>query len=67
MKAYWEGMLGCLIAAAGMVWAAKVLTADFTDLPNLQLRPGGPVEVCALGIVIWLHSKFRIHTSVNRH
>ena len=67
MKAYWEGTLGCLVAAAGMVWAAKIVTADFTGVPNLQLPPGGPMEVCALGIVIWMHAKFRIHTGVDRH
>ena len=56
-----------MIAAAGLVWATKILTADFTGVPNVQLPPGGPMEVCALGIVIWMHAKFRIHTSVDRH
>jgi len=66
MKAHWEGMLGCLIAGGGLVWAARIATENFTDLRNFQMPPGGPMEICALGIVLWLHAKFRIHTSVNR-
>jgi hypothetical protein len=66
MKAHWEAMTGCLIAAAGLVWASKIVTENFTIVPAIQLPPGGPIELCALGIVIWLHAKFRMHTSINR-
>ncbi len=50
-----------------MVWAARLVTDNFTNLQNVRIPPGGPIEICALGIIIWLHAKFRVHTNVNKH
>jgi hypothetical protein len=57
--------LGSLIAAAGTVWAVYVATQDYNNLWRMQIMPPGPVEVCALGILAWLHAKWRRSTRVN--
>ena len=60
-----EERLGSLIAAGGTVWAVYVATVDYANLWRMQIMPPGPVEVCALGILIWLHAKWRRSTKVN--
>jgi len=55
----WEERVASLIAAAGAIWAAYVATVDYTSLWRVQIMPPGPVEVCALGILAWLHAKWR--------
>lgn len=54
-----EVRLGSLIAAGGMVWTAYVATSDLNALWHMQILPPGPIEVCALGILVWLHAKWR--------
>ena len=54
-----EERLGSLIAAGGTVWAVYVATVSYADLWRMQIMPPGPVEVCALGILCWLHAKWR--------
>jgi len=56
--------IGSLIAAAGTVWAVYVATQDYANLWRMQIMPPGPVEVCALGILLWLHAKWRRSTRV---
>jgi hypothetical protein len=51
--------IGCLVAAAGVVWAAQVLTANFATTTLFRLPPAGPIEVCGAGVVIWLTAKWR--------
>jgi len=51
--------VGSLLAASGTVWAVYVATVDFNNLWRMQIMPPGPVEVCALGILAWLHAKWR--------
>ena len=59
---------GSLLAAAGIAWAAWAATNgvdlnDFThDAFRRILQQQGPMEVCALGIVIWILGKWRKHT-----
>jgi hypothetical protein len=53
-----EERLGSLVASAGLIWGTQVLTANIHDLDSLTRTPG-PLEVCALGILIWLHAKWR--------
>lgn len=53
-----EERLGSLIASAGLIWGTQVLTANIHDLDSLMKTPG-PLEVCAVGILIWLHAKWR--------
>lgn len=55
----WEERVASLIAAAGAMWAVYVATVDYTSLWQLHILPPGPVEVCALGVLAWLHAKWR--------
>lgn len=54
-----EERLGSLVAAAGTIWIVYVATHDYTNLWRLQFSPPGPLETAALGILIWLHAKWR--------
>jgi hypothetical protein len=54
-----EERLASLIAAGGMIWGVYVATVDYANLWRMQIMPPGPVEVCALGILAWLHAKWR--------
>lgn len=54
-----EERLGSLIAAGGMVWGVYVATVDYNSLWHLNIMQPGPVEVCLLGILTWLHAKWR--------
>jgi hypothetical protein len=54
-----EVRLASLIAAGGMIWAIYVATVDYNDLWHMKIMPPGPVEVCALGVLMWLHAKWR--------
>jgi hypothetical protein len=54
-----EELFGSLLAAAGTIWATYVATSDYASLWRTQIMPPGPVEVCALGILVWLHAKWR--------
>lgn len=54
-----EERLGSLIAAAGTAWAVYVATVDYNNLWRMQIMPPGPVEVCLLGILAWIHAKWR--------
>jgi hypothetical protein len=54
-----EERLGSLVAAAGTIWTVYAVTHDYTNLWRLQFSPPGPLETAALGILIWLHAKWR--------
>jgi hypothetical protein len=60
-----EERLASLVAAAGTIWAAYVATIDLPNLLRMQLMPPGPVEVCCLGILAWIHAKWRRSMKVN--
>ena len=64
MTAHLEGRIGSLIAGGGIIWIAQAATQNFTSFTNLLLPPG-PLEACAVGILIWLHSKWRASVSVH--
>jgi hypothetical protein len=53
-----EERFGSLIASGGLVWATQVLTNDIHNTSTLMNTPG-PLEVCAIGVLIWLHAKWR--------
>jgi hypothetical protein len=57
--------LGCLISAAGVIWAVNEATKDFAGLWKFSVLPPGPLEVCAIGILIWLHAKWRRSLTIN--
>lgn len=54
-----EVRLGSALATAGMIWAAYAATVDYAGLLRLQILPPGPIELCALGVLVWLHAKWR--------
>ena len=60
-----EERFGSLIAAAGMIWGAYEASTHFTGVFTLDLVPAGPIEVCALGILVWLHAKWRRSTKLS--
>lgn len=60
-----EERFGSLIAAGGMIWGAYSATIHFAGIVSFELIPPGPIEVCALGILIWLHAKWRRSTKVS--
>jgi hypothetical protein len=62
-----EVRIGSVIAAAGLIWAAKIVTDNFTGIDAFSFArlPRGPLELCAIGILIWLHAQWR--RSVHLH
>ncbi len=60
-----EERIGSLVAAAVTIWATYAATSDYAALWRLQILPPGPLEVCALGILVWLHAKWRRSTKVD--
>jgi hypothetical protein len=60
-----EERFGSLITAGGLIWGAYAATSHFAGIISFDLVPPGPIEVCALGILVWLHAKWRRSTKVN--
>jgi hypothetical protein len=60
-----EESLGSLIAAGGIIWSIQEATKGLAELWQIRLLPPGPLEVCAMGILIWLHAKWRRSVNVN--
>jgi hypothetical protein len=58
MKIRAEENLGILIAMAGFFWAVWQLRLYLLQLSPFWFR-AQPLEVCALGGLIWLHAKWR--------
>lgn len=64
--------LGSIMAGGGIVWAAYRATngLNLNDSP-LQSAAGavlaqrGLIELCAVGILIWLIGKWRMHTTAH--
>jgi hypothetical protein len=69
MKPWVEEQLGPIISAVGVGWAVYHGTYVAHDIVQgftaIYLK-SGPLEVCAIGILIWLHGKYRKATNVNR-
>lgn len=54
-----EERFGSLVAAGGTIWMVYVATVDYSNLLHLRIMPPGPLEVCAIGVLAWLHAKWR--------
>jgi hypothetical protein len=65
MPIHWEERIASLIAAGGMVWFVKLSTQNFTALDKLTL-PMNAVYITAMGVVIWLHAKWRRSVDIQR-
>lgn|SRR5262249_10225040 len=53
-----ETRVGSVIAAAGLIMAAKSGTMQIPSLANFTFPPG-PLELCGIGMLVWLHAKWR--------
>ncbi len=53
MSIHFEEQIASLVAAGGILWAVQVATAGFDRIPP------GPLEVCSVAILVWLHAKWR--------
>ena len=60
-----EVRLGSLIAAGGMIWGAYTATVNFAGVWSLDMIRHEALEVCGLGIVIWVHAKWRSATRIS--
>jgi len=54
-----EEILAGLITVAGAAWGVYGTVVEHVSFWQLQLSPPGPAEICGLGILIWLHAKWR--------
>lgn len=54
-----EEGLGAFIASLGAVWAVFETVVQGVNPWHFHLVPPGPPEICTLGILIWLHAKWR--------
>lgn len=63
MKPWWESRFGALICGGGLAWAAHIATLNATNInqsiANILQQRGGPMELAALGLLMWLHAKWR--------
>ena len=67
MNSYWLERLGSIMAGGGIAWSVHVATRnmDFNDMMIWQntfrkiMLQTGPLEVCAIGVIIWLVAKWR--------
>ena len=65
MPIHWEERIASLIAAGGMVWFVRISTQNFSSLDKLTL-PMNAVYVTAMGVVVWLHAKWRRSVDIQR-
>ena len=67
MSTHLEVRLGSLVAAAGLIWAVKVATLGFAGIAAFGWTrlPAGPLELCAVGILVWLHAQWRKSVQVH--
>jgi hypothetical protein len=58
MAIHGEERIAGLIAAAGVIWAVRVVATSMLPAYATELTVG-PLETCAIGILVWLHAKWR--------
>jgi len=54
-----EEFVGSLIAGGGLCWATWVVVHQLAVMSRMGLWPPGPLEVCGMGVLIWMHAKWR--------
>jgi len=65
MRIHLEEQIASLLGAGGLVLTVYTGTQHFTSVQNIVL-PLGPLEICAGGVLLWLHAKWRRAVSMNR-
>jgi hypothetical protein len=58
-----ETRVGSLLAAVGAIMLAKSGTEHISNLAAFSFPPG-PLEICGLGVLVWLHAKWRHATRI---
>ena len=60
-----------MLAGGGIIWATYKATNGLVlgndpvfQAASAVLAQQGPLEICALGILLWLAGKWRMHTAV---
>ena len=53
-----EAHFGLVVFGGGLAWATQIHTIQFSNIFRLLLTPG-PLEISAIGALIWLHAKWR--------
>jgi hypothetical protein len=53
-----EERLGLLTFGGGLIWTTKVETVQISNIFHLLMTPG-PLELSAIGLLIWIHAKWR--------
>jgi len=54
-----EERLGNLLGISGIIWAFYVMTKDAN--PEQLMQTPGPLELCAVALLLWMHTKWRSH------
>lgn len=60
-RLHWEERLGSMGAGLGAIWGAHVSATHPAILDALWETPG-PLELCAVATLVWLHAKWRRST-----
>jgi hypothetical protein len=58
---HWEERLGAMGAGLGVIWGVHV-TATHPGILDALWETPGPLELCAICTLIWLHAKWRRST-----
>ncbi len=58
MSLHGEKMMAGVIAGGGLVWAAAAATDHVAGFRGIFFT-SGPLEICAIGILVWLHTMWR--------
>ena len=54
-----EERLGSVIAGGGLCWATWIVVHRMGVMSSTGAWPPGPLETCAIGVLIWIHAKWR--------
>ena len=64
MSTWWERQIGLLFALSGVSWALHHIFGEGNISPGyLRL---GPMQLIILGLMMWLHGKFRRSVATDR-
>jgi len=63
VSSFWEERIGSMVAGGGIVWAVAAASDRLRGFEGI-LSSSGPMEICALGILVWLHAKWRRSTTI---
>lgn len=76
MSPFLQARLGSVICGGGIAWAAHIATdgLEYSGYLDVLLSRGfikilmspGPIEVLGLGVIVWLHAKWRSSLDISR-